>query len=133
MYIWFSMVLLPCLGANQQGFEEKSGKSLIAFSRNEISESESTKQVRTIGMVASIAVILIGIGAIQPLLLTVPLAIAWIGLSIGLALLSQMFFNDGDRTPDYLRPLEFLLFFAGALIASPFYALYLLLIEIDIL
>ena len=34
------MVLLPCLGATQQDFEENSATALIALRQNEIVESE---------------------------------------------------------------------------------------------
>ena len=115
------MVLLPCLGATQQDFEENSANALIALRQNEIVESEITKQIGKIGMVASIAAILVVIGTVQPLLLMVPLVIAWIGISLGLALM----FSQGNDPGD-LMPLVFPLFFAGALVGSPFFALYMM-------
>ena len=49
----------------------------MSLRQNEIIESELSKQVLEIVIVASIAVMLVAIGTIQPLLVLVPLVIAW--------------------------------------------------------
>ena len=121
IYIWFSLVLLPCL-AYETYFEEDSGNSLISLKQNGITKSESAKKIGTMVAVATVGAVIVLIGTIQPLLLLVPLVIAWIGISLGLALM----FSQGNDPGD-LMPLVFPLFFAGALVGSPFFALYMML------
>ena len=102
IYIWFSLVLLPCLAY------ENYGNSFISLERNGITESEFR--------------VLEQLGTIEPLLLLVlvPLVIAWIGASGFLTLILVTFSYDSPHQPGWFPlPIRFIVFFIGSLFASP--------------
>ena len=117
IYIWFSLVLLTCF-AFENNFEEYSGNSLVSSEQNGITKSESAKKVGTIVAVATIGAVLVIIGTIQPLLLLVPLVIAWIGLTGYMTLIGVALSNT-----HFPEPIEFIFWFIPMLFISPFYAL----------
>ena len=125
IYIWFSLVLLPCL-AYETYHEEDSGNSLISLKQNGITKSESAKKIGTMVAVATIGAVIVLIGTIQPLLLLVPLVIAWIGLTGFMTLIAVTFSYDDPHNPHLPVPIEFILWFIPMLFVSPFYALYML-------
>ena len=125
IYILVSMVLLPCLGANQQDFEENSGNSLISLRRNEIIEYKLHKQVLTFAKVASIAAILVAIGTIQPMIFLLPLAIVWIIITVLLVFLS--FGKEYDRIPFVPEPVEYIVALAMSLFVPPLSAVAFLI------
>ena len=126
IYIWFSLVLVPCL-AYETYFEEDSGNSLISLKQNGITKSESAKKIGTMVAVATIGAVIVLIGTIQPLLLLVPLVIAWFGVTLFLTFITLGFSYDSPHRPQILPiPIEFILLFVPMLFVSPLYALYIL-------
>ena len=125
IYIWFSLVLLTCF-AFENNFEEYSGNSLVSSEQNGITKSESAKKVGTMVAVATAGAVLVLIGTIQPLLLLVPLVIAWIGLTGFMTLVAVTFSYDDPHNLHLPVPIEFILWFIPMLFVSPFYALYML-------
>ena len=127
IYIWFSLVLIPCLAYETYHDEEDSGNSLISLKQNGITKSESAKKIGTMVAVATIGAVIVLIGTIQPLLLLVPLVIAWFGVTLFLTFITLGFSYDSPHRPQILPiPIEFILLFVPMLFVSPLYALYIL-------